>query len=100
MSSLASIQTKFKRLMTHGDRAILKHVQNIGLITPQQRLAIYENAYFTRLAGALAADYQVLYLCLGDKEFNTLAKAYTLAHPSHFYIVFVGQIQHPLEIHS
>jgi len=85
MSSLASIQTKFKRLMTHGDRAILKHVQNIGLITPQQRLAIYENAYFTRLAGALAADYQVLYLCLGDKEFNTLAKAYTLAHPSHFY---------------
>lgn len=85
MSTLASIQAKFKRHMTQGDQAILEHIQDIGLISPTQRLSIYENAYFTRLAGALSADYKVLYLCLGDKEFNTLAKAYTLAHPSHFY---------------
>lgn len=85
MSQLAQIQSQFRRHMTDGDEGIVQHIQNIGQISPAERVSIYENAYFARLIDALATDYKVLGLALGDEEFAALAKAYILAKPSHYF---------------
>lgn len=85
MSSLAQIQTLFRRHMTDGDQGIVPHIQTIGKVSPAERVSIYENAYFARLIGALATDYKVLGLALGDVEFAALAKAYILEKPSHYF---------------
>ncbi|MEH6357609.1 MAG: DNA-binding domain-containing protein [Pseudomonadales bacterium] len=85
MSQLEQIQTEFRRHMTDGDEGIVQRIQSIGQISPAERVSIYDNAYFARLIGALATDYKVLGLALGDEEFAALAKAYILAKPSRYF---------------
>lgn len=85
MSQLAQIQTEFRCHMTDGDESIVQHIQAIGQISSAERVSIYENAYFARFFDALATDYKVLGLALGDEEFAALAKAYILAKPSHYF---------------
>ena len=40
------------------------------------RIAIYRDAYFARLAGALRTNFPALAALLGDQKFNELARRY------------------------
>jgi hypothetical protein len=46
------------------------------------RLGVYRHAYRARLAEALADNFEILALALGDEAFAALADAYITAHPS------------------
>jgi hypothetical protein len=85
MSSLAQIQAQFHQQLTQGDSDIVKHIQSGGEINPAQRVSIYESGYFARLTEVLGTDYKVLWMVLGDDEFEALAKAYILAKPSRYF---------------
>ena len=47
-----------------------------------ERLAIYGDGYFARLVECLLDDYPALAHLLGAEEFESLARAYVVAHPS------------------
>lgn len=47
------------------------------------RLAVYANAYFERLRGALAKDFADLACALGDDGFHDLVRVYLMIHPPH-----------------
>jgi hypothetical protein len=49
------------------------------------RLAIYSNAYRSRLEEALANDYSMLRKLLGDEAFSDVAQAYISDHPSPYF---------------
>jgi hypothetical protein len=99
MLALRDWQQHLQRAILDGDasadlqRAIRRH----GVIA-QQRIGIYRDAYFLRLAEALASNYPAiaLYLSetagesvgetgresLGATDFNAMAQAYATAYPS------------------
>jgi hypothetical protein len=83
--SLATIQTEFRSQLTQGSSDILRHITDAGQINSAERVSIYENGYFARLGEALATDYKVLWMVLGDDEFYALTKAYILAQPSRYF---------------
>ncbi len=47
-----------------------------------ERLAIYHDAYRSRLVECLADDYPALRYALGEEDFTSLCRAYIAAHPS------------------
>lgn len=56
-----------------------------------QGLAIYHNAYRSRLLETLRGDYPAVHQWLGDAEFDALALAYLRKHPSqHFSLRWLG----------
>lgn len=83
--SLVTIQTEFRSQLTQGSSDILRHITDAGQINSAERVSIYESGYFARLGEALATDYKVLWMVLGDDEFYALTKAYILAQPSRFF---------------
>lgn len=54
-------------------------------LSSQQRLAIYANAYFTRLLECIRAVFPMLAVAAGDDAFTELALGYLLAYPSRSY---------------
>ncbi|WP_422033027.1 putative DNA-binding domain-containing protein [Roseovarius sp.] len=50
--------------------------------TAESRLAVYQNAYETRLLNILSEDYDTLWSFMGDTAFRDLAQSYLRAHPS------------------
>jgi hypothetical protein len=54
-------------------------------LTSEERLAIYHNAYFSRLLECLRNIYPMLAKTLGDEAFDALAIGYLQAHPSESY---------------
>lgn len=60
---------------------LLQDIRRCGVIA-QQRIGVYRDAYFLRLAEALASNYPAIALYLGDAEFAVMAQAYATAHPS------------------
>lgn len=62
-----------------------------AVLSAEQGLAIYHNAYRARLLEALRGDYPAVHGWLGDEEFDALALAYVDAHPSqHFSLRWLG----------
>lgn len=51
------------------------------------RIAIYRDAYFARLAGALRTNFPALAALLGDEAFDALARRYARDHPSRHYSI-------------
>jgi hypothetical protein len=49
------------------------------------RLGVYANAYRARMVEAMAADYQVLKIYLGNEAFAALITAYIDANPSRYF---------------
>lgn len=61
-------------------------------LSAEEGLAIYHNAYRSRLLDALREDYPTLVHWLGDDQFERLANAYLQAHPSrHFSLRWLGE---------
>ncbi len=54
-------------------------------LAPAERVEIYGEMYFLRLAECLAEDYPAVRKLLGPPAFERLARAYLKAHPSRHY---------------
>jgi len=87
MSALAAIQADFEDyvLGTAGAApAIALSIANGYGLGADARLAIYHNAYRSRMREALAEAYDKTWSYLGDELFEQLALSYLAAHPSTF----------------
>lgn len=93
-SSLAGLQSAFKRYLFAGDNEVdlAGQVVRAGGIPVQARLDVYRNAYYLRLEEALARDFPALRAVVGDKAFGRLVAAYLTAIPStRTSLRFLGQ---------
>lgn len=82
MSELETLQRAFGRYLFAGDPAIATAVVTTARMDAARRLSIYSNAYQARLSDALATDYPVLRVVLGDAAFDALCIEYIAASPS------------------
>jgi hypothetical protein len=83
-SSLAGLQSAFKRYLFAGDNEedLAVQVARVGGVPTETRLDVYRNAYYLRLEEALARDFPALRAVVGDEAFGSLAAAYLTANPS------------------
>ncbi len=82
MNSLLKYQTQFvDALYADSEKSALGKIRADGL-TPEQRLAIYQNNTFTNLRGALQAVYPVIFKLVGEPFFNHAADAFIRSTPS------------------
>ncbi len=92
MIGLQELQASFRRSLQTGDDAIASHLAGRGRLAVSERLAIYQNAYRSRLLEALGKDYPVVQALLGEDAFTTLCHAYIDVHPSRsFSLRWLGQ---------
>ncbi|RMF10281.1 MAG: DUF2063 domain-containing protein [Alphaproteobacteria bacterium] len=82
MATLEQLQRDFWAAVTQGDSALRDHVTTTPGPDPEDRIAIYANAYTARLTQALTTDYKRLAALMGDHLFADLARAYMARHPS------------------
>jgi hypothetical protein len=61
------------------------HIVNTQNASDTQRLATYRNAYYGRLAEALATDFPTVKTILGDEKFSRLCHDYIDTYPSTQY---------------
>lgn len=85
MHSLRDLQDSFQRHLFCGDKDIVRHIVNTQNASDTQRLATYRNAYFGRLAEALAIDFPAVKTMLGDDKFSRLCHDYIDTYPSTQY---------------
>lgn len=83
MSSLKELQERFQRAVVDGDDAVLAEIVDTSKEKRDVLLGVYRNAYVLRLIEFLANDYEKLHALLGDAQFDTMARAYIAATPSH-----------------
>jgi len=84
MNTLIALQEKLQNHLFNGPHSIEQWIISTPTFSAEDRLAVYENAYCTRLIKALAIHYPKLCKFLGKKDFDHLAHAYLLQHPSSF----------------
>jgi len=61
-------------------------------LAPEDRLAVYANAYFVRIQDSLRSDFGALTRALGPAAFHDLVKTYLTAHPpSHPSLRYAGK---------
>jgi hypothetical protein len=80
--SLAQLQQQFQDYILHGARDIVERIEPGPLANHQRRLAIYYDAYRSRLIEALSADFDALLAVLGEEAFARACRAYVEATPS------------------
>lgn len=84
MSTLESLENDFQSFLLTGTADIEKRVVGTERVPIATRLAIYGNAYRSRLAETLEAHYPALLARLGAANFENLCGAYIDAHDSRF----------------
>ena len=84
MARLESIENDFQSFLLRGSAEIEKRVVGTQRVPIATRLAIYADAYRSRLIEALEAQYPALLALLGAEEFAALGHAYVQAHDSSF----------------
>jgi len=96
--TLAVVQRDFARSVTTLDgtgdphAGVVARLRSDRGIPAEERLHVYENAYFARIHGVLREDYGSLHAAIGDDAFHDLAKLYLMAHPSRsFSLRFAGE---------
>lgn len=83
MFSLQALQESFRRsCLSGGDEGFASHLVGSEKLSVSERLAIYQNAYRSRLVEALAKDYPVIRQLLGEDAFSSLCHAYIAVYPS------------------
>ncbi len=82
MYSLKELQTSFQRHLLHGDNDIIEHIVSSQHASDKERLATYKNAYYGRLAEALATDFPAVKMSIGSDQFSKLCSDYIDKHPS------------------
>lgn len=92
MSSLKELQNAFKQNVLTGNDAFGKYINSTEAVSSDVRLAIYSNAYYSRLEEALESDYGILKQLLGDDVFEEACLAiFTNTHPT--IIHYVGLVR-------
>lgn len=82
MTQLLRLQEQFQKFLLSGDAEISEAIMQTKTVPVDTRLSIYRDAYGLRLVESLTTNYPFLYAYLGTEEFNKLAHAYIIAHPS------------------
>lgn len=102
MSKLLQVEQAFQNYLLEANPDIFKHVIGTEKVPVEMRLAIYGNAYRSRLHEALQANYPVLESYLGHDAFLEIAYAYIEHHPSTFRSIrwFGNQLSSFLQTHS
>jgi hypothetical protein len=85
MSGLKELQNAFKRNVITGDEEFGQYIVSTEAVSSDVRLAIYGNAYFSRLEEALESDYEILKQLLGEEVFSEACMAYIQQYPSRYY---------------
>jgi hypothetical protein len=86
VSKLADVQGDFQAYLLRGSDGITPHLIGTARVPLQTRLSIYADAYRSRLAEALAANFPVLAKLL-DADFDALASAYVHTHDSPYFSI-------------
>ena len=81
--TLAELQASFQAAILAGDDQILSLIPPNSRTTREVLFGVYRNAYVGRLVEIIANDHEYLKAYVGDEYFDTLARAYVQAHPSH-----------------
>jgi hypothetical protein len=84
VARLETIEGDFQSFVLTGSAAIEARVVGTQRVPIATRLAIYGNAYRSRLIEALESHYPALLALTGAEEFAALASAYVQAHNSSF----------------
>ena len=79
-TALSALQSALQDFVLHGEGSIEKHVRGTERVPVGTRLAIYVNAYRTRLMEALQSNFPVLARFMGTDEFQVLARCYIEQH--------------------
>lgn len=83
MNELKQLQESFQQYLMQADAdEIVSHVVSTAALPATVRLAIYGDAYQSRLIDALASNFSYLKIYLGEDEFFNLASDYVAQHPS------------------
>ncbi|KTD78828.1 DNA-binding domain-containing protein [Legionella waltersii] len=95
MNELTKLQEEFLNYLTNTDLAIVPSIQSSSNLSAQERLAIYGNAYETRLIEALETNFPALKFYLGEQEFYQLGRKYLREYPSNYKSIrwFGGQLE-------
>jgi hypothetical protein len=103
VNKLLCLENNFQDYLLHGHPAILQSVAGTTKVPTEVRLAIYGDAYRSRLHEALSANYSILEKYLGYEQFQALCYAYIDEYPSSFRSIrwFGDQLdaflrQHPI----
>ena len=102
MSALARVQGAFQDYLLRGERAIESDVLGSARVPVATRLAVYGNAYRSRLAEALASNFPALAQLLGEEGFDRLASAYVQCHDSPYFSIryYGGELPQFLATHA
>jgi hypothetical protein len=87
MANLARIQWDLQEFLLRGAGGINAHIVGTERVPAEVRLAIYCNAYASRLTEALQANYPATAKLLGERDFQELATEYVAAHDSRFFSI-------------
>lgn len=80
--TLKDLQVCLKSEITSSDGHAFVPFIVKGLMDIEDRLAIYSDAYFSRIAEALRTDFEATYQTLGEETFFELVSAYIKEFPS------------------
>lgn len=84
MKTLANIEHRFQAFVLNGDTSIAQEFDGADAHTLKVRMAIYYDAYRSRLVEVLGQDFEVTRVCLGADAFDTLARSFVEANASAF----------------
>lgn len=82
MNQLSQLQNKFQDYLLNLEDDFKHEIVGTEKVPAETRLAIYGNAYRSRLIDALLANYPILNIYLGAEQFEELALSYINAFPS------------------
>ncbi len=83
-TGLRQLQQQFADYIVHGHNEALlsQQINNSHPPGSIDRLTVYRNGYYVRLQDALANDFPVLLVELGDTRFGKIMTSYLFDHPS------------------
>jgi hypothetical protein len=81
---LSHLQDKFQKYLLADDKDFASWVIGTEKVSVETRLEIYRHAYKARLIEALASNFPVLHVYLGETFFEKIASDYIDQHPSRF----------------
>jgi hypothetical protein len=84
MSKLRELEGNFLAYLLKGDAHITGEIVDQAPVGRETRLAIYANAYRTRLRETLETDHEMLGLYLGDALWDRMVDGYIDDHPSSY----------------
>ncbi len=84
MSNLLTTQNQFQNYLLNKKSSFAKLIVSTKKVPAKTRLAIYHHAYHYRLIEALASNYPILKLYLGDDLFEQIAHDYIHQYPSSY----------------